>query len=117
MEMKRSYGFTRRKECRLSLYGRGRKILLSAIDGKFSNVAHERQLPRSLHFARQRSRRPRTAGGQSNFWSYVFFRRSKLQSCLLGFEETKKKKIWPGGDDEFIFYTFAESVLTGRTGR
>ena len=57
------------------------------------------------------SRRP------EQLWSYVFFRRSKLQSCLLGFEETKKKKIWPGGDDEFIFYTFAESVLTGRTGR
>ena len=36
---------------------------------------------------------------------FRFFRRSKLRSCLLGLEETKKKKIWPGGDDKFINMT------------
>ena len=53
------------------------------------------------------SRRP------EQLWSSVFFRRSKLQSCLLGFEETKKKKIWPGGDDKFIFFRICRISFDG----
>ena len=125
MEMKRSYGFTRRKECWLSLYGRERKILLPAINGKFSNVAHERQLPQFLFFARQRNRRRRTAGGQSKCG--VSFFSSKYVTKLsvgLGWSQ-KKKKNWPGGDDKFInmtifgvpfFCAVAESVLEGSNG-
>ena len=44
---------------------------------------------------------------------FRFFRRSKLQSCLLGFEETKKKKIWPGGDDKFIFFRICRISFDG----
>ena len=103
MEMKRSYGFTRRKECRLSLYGRGRKILLSAIDGKFSNVAHERQLPRSLHFARQRSRRPRTAGGQSNCGVTFFFVEVSYKAVCWASRKPKRRKSGPAATTNSFF--------------
>ena len=44
---------------------------------------------------------------------FRFFRRRKLQSCLLGLEETKKKKIWPGGDDKFIFFRICRISFDG----
>ena len=44
---------------------------------------------------------------------FRFFRRSKLQSCLLGLEETKKKKIWPGGDDKFILFHICSISFDG----
>ena len=105
MEMKWSYGFTRRKECWLSLCGRERKVLLLAINGKFSNVTHERQLPQFLYFARQRNRRRRTPGGQSNCGVPFFSSKwvTKLSVGLGG--NRKKKKNWPGGDDKFINMT------------
>ena len=92
MEMKRSYGFTRRKECWLSLYGRECKILLQPkSDGKFSDVAHERQLPRSLYFARQRSRRRSTAGGQSNC-GVPFFSSKEVTKLSVGLGGNQKEE-------------------------
>ena len=92
MEMKRSYGFTRRKECWLSLYGRECKILLQPkSDGKFSDVAHERQLPRSLYFARQRSRRRNTAGGQSNC-GVPFFSSKEVTKLSVGLGGNQKEE-------------------------
>ena len=105
MEMKRSYGFFRRKECRLSLYWRERKILLSAINDKFSSVAHGRQLPRCLYFARQRNRRRRTACSRSNCGVPFFFVEVSYEAVCWAWMKPKQKKNWPGGDDKFISMT------------
>ena len=106
MEMKRSYGFTRRKECWLSLYGRERKILLSAtwpMNDSFLGL----YILRGSGVGDQGQQEARA------IVEFRFFRRSKLQSCLLGLEETKKKKIWPGGDDKFILFHICSISFDG----
>ena len=124
MEMKRSCGFFRRKECRLPLYWRERKNLLVRDQRQIQQCSPWTTATSVFIFCTAAESAAEDSMRPEQLRSSVFFVEVSYEAVCWAWMKPKQKKNWPGGDDKFIsmtilafnFSAVAESVLEGSNG-